>query len=232
MKVIAIIMARAGSKGLPGKNLLPLAGKPLLAHSIEHARASGVCDVVLVTTEDERIAQVARQYGAEVPFKRPPELSDDETPTGPVIQHALTTYEAMTKQKMDIVVYLQPTDIFRTPEMIRECVERLKNNPELDSAFVAYRTHKNYWRKSADGGWERLAPDLATYESRQFRKEYLYREDTGIASASRSYLAREGKRLGPKVDLVVTDDPKTAIDIHTALDFWLAEKILTEWKGG
>ena len=71
MKTIAIIMARGGSKGLPGKNVRPLAGKPLLAHSIEQAKASGVCDVVLVTTEDETIARVAREYGAEVPFIRP-----------------------------------------------------------------------------------------------------------------------------------------------------------------
>lgn len=231
MTVIAIILARAGSKGLPGKNLLPLAGKPLLAHSIEHAQASGVCDAVLVTTEDDKIAAVARRYGAEVPFKRPPELADDETPPGPVIAHALNAYEDK-RGPVDIVVYLQPTDVFRTPGMIRDCVERLKKDPTLDSAFVAYKTHKNYWRKNDGGGWERVAPDLATYQSRQYRKGYLYREDTGVASASRARFPREGRRLGDKVDLVLTDDAKTAIDIHSAFDLWLAEKIMTEWKGG
>jgi|GEM_PF-67161 len=230
MKVIAIILARAGSKGLPKKNLLTLAGKPLLAHSIEQARASGVCDVVLVTTEDERIAQVARQYGAEVPFMRPPELSDDVTPAEPVIRHALMTYEAMTKQHFDIVVYLQPTDVFRTPALIRECVERLIKNPDLDSVFAAYKTHKNFWRKSPDGSYERLAEDLATYESRQYRKEYLYREDAGLACASRAFLAREGKRIGRKVDLVITEDFKTSIDIHSPFDFWIADKIMGEWS--
>lgn len=231
MKVIAIIPARAGSKGLPGKNLLPLAGKPLLAHSIQRAKDSGVCDVVLVTTEDEGIADVARRYGAEVPFLRPAELADDTTPAEPVIRHALVTYEAMTGQLFDIVVYLQPTDVFRTPDIIRQCVERLKQNPNLDSVFAAYKTHKNYWRESIHGGYERVAPDLATYQSRQFRKGYLYREDAGLASANRAQLAREGKRIGEKVDLVITEDFCTAIDIHSPLDFWLAEKLMTEWNG-
>ena len=138
MKTIAIIMARGGSKGLPGKNLKPLDGKPLLAYTIEQAKASGVCDVVLVTTEDETIARVARSYGAEVPFIRPNELAGDSVPPEPVIQHALLTYESLTRQTFDIVVYLQPTDLFRTPAMIRECVERLKTDPELDTVFSAY----------------------------------------------------------------------------------------------
>lgn len=228
MRTIAIIMARAGSKGLPGKNLKPLVGKPLLAHSIEHAKASGACDVVLVTTEDETIASVAREYGAEVPFMRPMELAGDSVPPEPVIQHALLTYESLTQQKFDIVVYLQPTDIFRTPAMIRECVERLKNRPELDTVFTAYKTHKHYWKKAPEG-FVRLTPAL--YTARQERGDkVIYREDQGVASATRARLIREGRRVGDKVDLVVTEDFRTSIDIHTPFDFWLAEKVLTEWK--
>ncbi len=229
MKTLAIILARGGSKGLPNKNILPVGGKPLIAHSILQAKASGACDVVLVTTDDERIAKIAREYGAEL-LDRPKELADDVTAPGPVIAHAVKAYEA-ANGPVDIVVYLQPTDLFRTPEMIRDCVERVKNNPKIDSAFVAYKTHKNFWRKAKDGGWERVAGDLATYESRQYRKEYLYREDTGVASAVRAPIARAGKRLGDKVDIVVTDDPKTGIDIHDKFDLWLTDKILSEWKG-
>ena len=230
LKTIAIIMARAGSKGLPGKNLKPLAGKPLLAYSIEQAKASGVCDVVLVTTEDETIARVAKEYGAEVPFQRPEELAADHVPPEPVIQHALVTYESLTQQTFDIVVYLQPTDIFRTPTMIRECVERLKKSPELDTVFSAYKTHKHFWRKTSEG-YERLTQ--ATYSARQERgNQLLYREDQGVASATRARLVRQGRRMGEKVDLVITEDFRTSIDIHTPFDFWLAEKVLTEWKGG
>ena len=148
MRTIAVIPARAGSKGLPGKNLKPLAGKPLLAYSIEQAKASGVCDVVLVSTEDEEIARVAREYGAEVPFKRPPELATDAVPAEPVVKHALETYEAMSGQPLDIVVYLQPTDVFRTPELIRECVTRLKAHPELDSVFAS-KASRSTWLADA-----------------------------------------------------------------------------------
>ena len=229
LRTIAVIPARAGSKGLPGKNLKLLAGKPLLAYSIEQARASRVCDVVLVSTEDEKIAQVAREYGAEVPFRRPPELAEDSIPAEPVVKHALEAYEALTGQRLDVVVYLQPTDVFRTPELIRECVTRLKAHPELDSVFAAYQTHKNFWRW-LPGGYNRLAPDLATYRARQERGQFIFREDAGLASASRSAVVRAGRRLGDRVDLVVTHDFRTSIDIHTPFDFWLAEKILTEWN--
>ncbi len=229
LRTMAVIPARGGSKGLPGKNLKPLAGKPLLAYSIEHAKASGACDVVLVSTEDDTIARVAREHGASVPFLRPADLAQDSTPAEPVVRHALETYEALTGEQIDIIVYLQPTDVFRSPELIRECVVRLKANPELDSVFAAYKTHKNYWRWMGDA-YVRLAPDLATYRARQERGQFLFREDAGLASASRAAVIRSGRRLGDRVDIVMTTDFKTSIDIHTAFDFWLAEKILTEWE--
>lgn len=227
-KTIAIIGARGGSKGLPRKNLLFVAGKPLLAHTIEHARAAGVCDTVLVSTEDSEIADVARRYGAEV-VARPPELAGDSVPAEPVIQHALLVYEREHNVQFDIVVYLQTTDLFRKPETIRACVERLTARPELDSVFSAYQTHKNFWRRLPDGTYVRLwRPDLE-YGPRQ-TAEYLYREDTGVACATRASIVRAGRRIGPRVDLVITDDFRTSIDIHTAFDLWLAEKVLTEWK--
>lgn len=228
LRTMAVIPARGGSKGLPGKNTRLLAGKPLIAHSIEQARQSGVCEVVLVSTDDEAIAGVARAHGAEVPFIRPAELAQDSTPAEPVVRHALDTYEAGSGTTIDIVVYLQPTDVFRTPALIRECVNRLKAAPDLDSVFAAYATHKNYWRHTA-AGWARLAPDLATYRSRQSRAELIYREDAGLASASRAAVVRAGRRLGDRVDIVVTDDFRTGIDIHTPFDFWLAETIMTDW---
>ena len=79
LRTMAVILARGGSKGLPGKNIRPLAGKPLIAYSIEQAKASGVCDVILVSTDDPAIADVARAYGAVVPFIRPARLAEDLT---------------------------------------------------------------------------------------------------------------------------------------------------------
>jgi len=86
---IAVIPARGGSKRIPRKNIRPFAGKPLIAYAIDAARLSGVFDLVLVSTDDDEIAEIARQYGASVPFRRPVELSDDTTSTTPVVQHAI-----------------------------------------------------------------------------------------------------------------------------------------------
>jgi CMP-N,N'-diacetyllegionaminic acid synthase len=226
-RVIAIIPARGGSKGLPKKNVRLLAGRPLIAHTIQHALDSGVCDAVLVSTEDEEIAEIARRFGAQVPFLRPADLAQDSTPTEPVLQHALVTYETHAGQTFDIAVFLQPTDIFRPDGVIRECVEKLAGDETLDSAFAAYKTHKNFWRRTP-GGWTRLAADLA-YGPRQGR-EPLYREDTGIACATRASFVRAGRRVGDRIELVPNDDPRTFIDIHDEFDMWLAEKVLTEWR--
>ena len=142
LKTIAIIMARGGSKGLIGKNLKLLNGKPLIAYSIEDAISSGVCDTVLVTSDDDDIINVSKEYGATVSFKRPKELANDTVPPEPVIQHALIEHEKISKTIFDIVVYLQPTDIFRPDNVISECVKKLENNPKLDTVFSAYKTHK------------------------------------------------------------------------------------------
>src|SRR5690606_28754238 len=108
--VLCIIPARGGSKGLPGKNIKPLAGKPLIAYSIEAAAKSGVCDDIVVSTDAEDIAQAARAAGAWVPFLRPPELSTDSALTEPVLTHAIETIEREHGWRYSIVVFLQPTD--------------------------------------------------------------------------------------------------------------------------
>ncbi|MGC2259479.1 MAG: acylneuraminate cytidylyltransferase family protein, partial [Candidatus Sulfotelmatobacter sp.] len=105
---LAIIPARGGSKGLPRKNLLLLAGKPLIACTIEAARVARSLQRIVVSTESPEIAEVARQYGADVPFLRPAELADDETPTLPVLKHVLVQLEATEGCTPDIVVLLQP----------------------------------------------------------------------------------------------------------------------------
>jgi len=223
---VAVIPARGGSKGLPRKNLRPLAGKPLIAHTIEAARASSYVDRVIVSTEDEEIAEVSREWGAEVPFLRPKELAEDLTPTEPVLKHALEWLEKVEGYQVDVVLFLQPTDIFRKRFMIDGAIKRLLDDDALDSVFVAYPTHKNFWRR-IDGEWVRLASDLA-YGPRQTR-EPLYREDTGFACATRAKVIRQGKRVGEKVDIIVNDDESSFIDIHDEFDFWLAERVLLDW---
>ena len=225
--VVAIIPARGGSKGLPRKNVRLLAGKPLIAYSIEAAKACAYVDRVIVSTDDPEVAEVARRSGAEVPFLRPPELSEDLTPTEPVLTHAVQWLENQEGYRVDIVLFLQPTDIFRRDHLIDETVRRLLENPDLDSVFVATPTHKNFWRQDPRGGYTRLAPDLQ-YGPRQTR-EPLLREDTGLACATRARWIKQGRRIGERVGIVMNQEEMPFIDIHTEFDLWLAEKVLSEW---
>jgi CMP-N,N'-diacetyllegionaminic acid synthase len=230
IKTIAIICARGGSKGLRDKNLKPLCGTPLIGRAISHALAAKSVDTVICSTDDERIAQVARDYGAIVPFIRPSELSDDLATTESTLRHALLTYEGLTSANFDICVFLTATDIFRDEKWIDTAVEKLIENEELESVFVGCKTHKNYWQLTEGGRWERVQSWMAEYSSRQVRR-FIVREDTGLACASRAWLWREGKRIGDVVDIIVTDDDFTAIDIHTSEDLRLAEAAL-EIRGG
>lgn len=124
-KTLAIIPARGGSKGIPRKNIKHLAGKPLIARTIEPARAAGVFDRVVVSTDDAEIADVARQHHADVPFLRPQALAQDETPTLPVIEHAVQWLKENEGVEYEYVVVLEPTFPLRTPEHIKEALALL-----------------------------------------------------------------------------------------------------------
>lgn len=224
--VLAIIPARGGSKGLPRKNVRPVAGKPLIAYSIEAARRSPLVTRVIVSTDDPEIAEAARQAGADVPFMRPAELAVDTAPTEPVLQHALAHVEQVEGQRVDIVLFLQPTDIFRAGGVMDKVIRRLIDDPTLDTCFAAFPTHKNYWRKQ-DGRWVKLAADIS-YGPRQ-KREHLYREDTGIACASRAHVIRSGRRIGDTVDIVPHPDAASFIDVESEFTLWLADKVIREW---
>ena len=191
MNVLAIITARGGSKGLPRKNVRLLAGHPLIAYPIAAAQASGVCDNIFLTTDDKEIAVAGRRYGADVPFLRPANLAEDLTTTEDTLRHALAAYEAHSGIEFDICVFITATDIFRQPTWLEEAVKTLKDSPNLESVFSGYATHKNYWHRTEAGNYERVLPSMWEYSSRQIRKA-IWREDTGLACASRVHLWRKG----------------------------------------
>jgi CMP-N,N'-diacetyllegionaminic acid synthase len=223
--VVAIIPARGGSKGLARKNIRYLAGKPLIAYTIEAAKQCALVDRVIVSTDDEEIRSIALEHGAEAPFLRPAELAQDSTPTEPVLRHCVEWIEEHEKYRVDVVVFLQLTDVFRKKGIIGKVLEKLLADDTLDSVFVATRTHKNFWRR-LNGSLVRLAPDIS-YGPRQSR-EPLYREDTGIACATRVFFIKQGRRIGDKVEIVVNDDEIPFVDVHDELDLWLAEKLVEE----
>lgn len=223
-KTICIIPARGGSKGLPRKNTLTLDGKSLIERAVTDAINSNAADTVLVTTDDDEIASLAKNAGAEVPFIRPKELSEDLTTTEDTLKHALLTYESLVDEIFDTAIFLTATDVFRNISHIQEVVKRLHENPELESVFVGYRTHKNFW-ESEDNGYKRIKGWMKNYSSRQIRKP-IFREDTGLGCASRAWLWREGRRIGDKVDIVINDDEMSSIDIHQIEDLELASEAI------
>lgn len=128
MKVLGVITARGGSKGIPGKNLKLLAGKPLLAYTVDAARRCSALDRVILSTEDEAIAAAGRDLGCDVPFIRPLDLAHDDTPHLPVIQHATRWMQERAAYHPDAVMILQPTSPLRTPEDIAASVALLERS--------------------------------------------------------------------------------------------------------
>ena len=134
MNVLGLIPARGGSKGVPRKNIRQLAGKPLLAYTAEAALASSRLTRVILSTDDEEIAEVGRSCGLEVPFLRPAKLAEDTTPTLPVVQHAVQFLETRGEQ-FDAICLLQPTNPLRQTSDIDGCIELLES-AEADTVFT------------------------------------------------------------------------------------------------
>lgn len=178
LRVLAVVPARGGSKGLPGKNVRPLAGLPLVAHSLRAAEAMRTVTRCVVTTDDPLIAEVARAHGGDVPWLRPAELATDETPMAPVLRHALAAVEAEEGTSYDVVVLLDPTSPARVPEEIDDAVELLVSAPTLDGVVsVSEPSFNPVWvgvRRSEDPSVvERYFPEGAGITRRQDVDRYL-----------------------------------------------------------
>lgn len=133
MDVLAVIPARAGSKSVPHKNIREIGGKPMLAHSIDHALTSRYINRVIVSTDSEEYAAIAKEYGAEVPFLRPAEYATDTALDYDVFYHALTWLADNERYKPDLVVQLRPTYPIRNVEDIDNMIKLLIDHPEADS---------------------------------------------------------------------------------------------------
>lgn len=215
MKTVCIIPARGGSKGITNKNITLINNKPLISYTITHALESCVDDVY-VTTDSDKIANVATEFGAKVIF-RPSELAEDTTTTEQTLTHAL--YKIEQTGSVDLVVYLSCTQPYRYVSWINTCVEKVQYDG-FDSACVGYKTTKNYWNtfeeKHHKLWWNK-------YTNRQGR-DYILQENTGAACATRSDIIRRGDRIGENVYIVETD--RYNLDIHEQFDVDVAELLL------
>lgn len=222
-KVICIILARGGSKGLIKKNLRKINGKPLIYYPINDALKTKMIDEIIVSTDDKDIARFALKYGAKVPFIRPKSLAGDLSTTEEGLKHALLTYEKQTNQKFDLGVFIGATDIFRDFNWIKKGIELLNKKKKLESVFSGHITHKNFWEKK-NSKWIRLKKWMAKYSSRQIRRKII-REDTALTCVSRAELWRKGKRIGNNVEIIENHDVLTGLEIHDSKDLKIVETL-------
>jgi CMP-N,N'-diacetyllegionaminic acid synthase len=145
VKRLCTICARAGSKGIPSKNIRMIAGKPLLAHSLYQARASGLFDAIAVSSDGDEILSIARSYGATCLVKRPAALASDSAAKLPAIRHGLETAEQMLKTRFDVLVDLDATSPLRLPEDIRGVVELLEGEPHANVITGAVARRSPYF---------------------------------------------------------------------------------------
>jgi CMP-N-acetylneuraminic acid synthetase len=152
MKILGVITARGGSKGIPGKNIKDLGGLPLIAYTIKSAQESGVFDKIILSTDDPKIAEVAKKYGCDVPFIRPAELAQDGTPHLPVMQHAVEWLKENENYNPDFVTILQPTAPLRQSWHIKEALGLLLKQ-KADSVVAVTEIpghHSPYWAVVCD----------------------------------------------------------------------------------
>ncbi len=206
MKTLGLIPARGGSKGVPGKNIKEINGKPLIAWTIESAKKATKLDKIVVSTDSDDIAGVARKWGAEV-LIRPAELATDTASTQDVMVHALQNYPA------DILVLLQPTSPYRSEGLIDRCISDFEKN-QYDSLATGFMCdYKEYGTN--------ILP-------RQQIKGFFY-DDGNVYVIKASNILR-GDRYGKKIGRFFTDRFENA-EIDDEYDFWLLEKVLKEKYG-
>ena len=226
---LGIIPARGGSKSVPRKNLHPLLGKPLIAWSILSALRATSLDRMIVSTDDAEIAEVAKRYGAEVPFLRPAEIAADETPDLPVFQHALRALREAEGYAPDAIVHLRPTQPLRTPEQIDQAVELWTSSGADCVKSVRLVSEHPFKMYRLEG--DRLAPYLDTDERRRrgpdvprqsLEPVYL---SAGVVDVIRRATVEAGSTEG-QIVVPYFVNPSRYVNLDSPRDFEIAEALM------
>jgi CMP-N,N'-diacetyllegionaminic acid synthase len=229
VRVLGLIPARGGSKGVPRKNVRTLGGKPLIGHTIDAARDATCIDRIIVSTEDEEIATVSTSLGAEVPFLRPASLAQDDTPMLPVVVHALRTIVA-GGWKPDAVCLLQPTFPFRRPQDIDACIDALEAR-RADCVISVHRVPAHFnphwvYFEQPDGSLRLATGELEPISRRQELPPAFHR--SGAVYVSRAAVITEcGSLYGNRV--VGYETPaESSCNIDTIEDWAQAEAMIAQ----
>ena len=227
MKAVAFIFARGGSKGLPGKNIRPLGGKPLIAWSIEHAFAVKRIERVIVSTDSEEIAAVAREHGAEVPFIRPAELARDDSPEWLAWRHALNYLRETTGILPEVMVSIPTTAPLRLPIDIENCLDEYEKS-DADMIITVTDAHRspyfNMVKTNEDGTVGLVNPPQSVIARRQ-DSPIVYDMATVCYVANSEFVMTHNAIFEGHVKAVQVPAER-AIDIDTLFDFQMAEYFL------
>lgn len=227
MRAIAFIFARGGSKGLPGKNIRPLAGKPLIAWSIEHARAIKRIERVIVSTDSEEIAAVARDFGADVPFMRPAELARDDSPEWLAWRHALSFLQESEGRLPDAMLSVPTTAPLRLIIDLEKCLDEFAKG-DADVVITMSEAHRNPWfnmvKENSDGSVG-LVMDPASGITRRQDAPAVFDMATVAYVARPQFVLQQMGAFNGRVRAVKVPVER-AIDIDTLFDFELAEFLI------
>ncbi len=232
MNILGFIPARGGSKNLPGKNIKLLNGKPLIAYTIEIAIKNKNIDRVIVSTDDEEIAEISKKYGAEVPFLRPEELAQDNTPDKPVMLHLINWLKENENYEFDILVHLRPTTPFKTSEIINNCIEKIKSNNILTAVRTVTKSegvsHPYWMYKEKNGILKSFIEgiDISKYYQRQLLPP-CYKLNGVVDVLRTNIILNSTNHFGDKIGFVEIDE-YNSIDIDTEFDFMLCEFLLAK----
>lgn len=227
LRSLALIPARGGSKGIPRKNIADLGGKPLIAHIIAAARAAGCFADIVVSTDDPEIAAVAKAHGAAVPFLRPAELAQDDTPSLPVAQHALAEMERLTGQPYDALALLQATSPFTRAEDLAAAMAKLAERQSDSVVTVAEEKSKHPFRMKRIVAGDRLINFIDQgFEDTRPRQSLppVYRRSGGCYASLRRVLTEQNALVSGDCRAVIVPD-WTALDIDSPLDLDLARLV-------
>jgi len=225
METLAIIPARGGSKGLLGKNIRPLAGVPLIAHTIKAAQGAQTVDRIIVSTDDEAIAEIARDAGAEVPFIRPAHLSNDKATGVDVCLHALAHANNSLDYHPELVIFLQPTSPLRSSADIDAAVKLLRDSDADSVVSVKAVTEYPQWMKKMDAE-QRISPLLEQLEIKTNRQdlEKSYILNGAIYLSTTASMKKSHSVYGSDTRGYLMPDNRS-IDIDTANDMLIAKAL-------
>lgn len=233
MKILSVILARGGSKGIPKKNLSLLGGKPLILHMLEKTlEVSKLYDMkVVLSSDSDEIINISKEAGAWVPFKRPKYLAEDQVESLPVVQHAVKMVEDILNHEFEIIVYVQPNSPFCRVEDFKNCIDNLQNREDLESCIpiTEVSTHPFKMKKICENG---LLTNFVDQGFEDMRPRQLlpkvFRRAGSIYVSRRDVVMNKNTLVG-KSCLGIEVPSITAIDIDNYLDLELARVIYNKF---